>query len=300
VVVASVLVFLATDLLPGNAAYALLGRDAQPAQVHALEKQFGLDKPAVDRYWSWIDRFLHGDLGRSFVSDNAVSHVIARPVINTLTLAVAAALVMMPIALALGVFAATRADKAADHLISGVSLALIAVPEFVSGTVLALLLGVKIHILPVLSLVPAGGTPLDQPSILVLPVITLSLAGVAFMVRMIRAGVIDTLASDYVQMARLRGIPERRVLIRHVIRNALAPSIQIFALTLQWLVGGLIVVETVFAYAGIGFTLVNAVSVRDVPVVQALAILIATVYIAINIVADLIVVLLIPKLRTTV
>jgi peptide/nickel transport system permease protein len=300
VLVASVLVFAATDLLPGNAAYALLGKDAQPAQIKALEREFGLNKPAVDRYWSWIDGLAHGRLGRSFVSSSSVSQAISAPAVNTSVLAIAAALVMLPLSLALGVWTGIRPDGPLDHGVSAVSLGFIAVPEFVTGTVLALLLGVRVHLLPVLSLVPAGGTPLDQPSILVLPVATLSLAGFAFMVRMIRAGVIETLSSEYVEMARLRGIPERRIIVRHVLRNALAPSIQIFALTLQWLVGGLIVVETVFAYPGIGFTLVNAVSVRDIPIVQALAMLIAALYIGINIVADLVVVLLIPKLRTAV
>jgi peptide/nickel transport system permease protein len=300
VLVASVLVFAATDVLPGNAAHALLGKDAQPEQIKALEEEFHLNRPAVDRYWSWIVGLAHGDLGESFSSRSSVSEVISQPAANTWILAIAAALVMLPISLALGVLTAIRPDKLFDQLVSGVSLAFIALPEFVTGTLLALLLGVKVHLLPVLSLVPAGGTPLDQPSILVLPVVTLSLAGFAFMVRMIRAGVIETMSSEYVQMARLRGIPERRIVVRHVLRNALAPSIQIFALTLQWLVGGLIVVETVFSYPGIGFTLVNAVSVRDIPIVQALAVLIAALYIGINIVADVIVVLLIPKLRTAV
>jgi peptide/nickel transport system permease protein len=298
VFVASVLVFAATDLLPGNAAYALLGKDAQPEQIAAVEQEFGLNKPAVERYWTWVDGLAHGDLGESFVSSSSVSEVISQPAKNTFILAFAASLVMFPVSLALGVLTAVRADRAVDHLISGVSLSFIALPEFITGTMLALLLGVKAQLLPVLSLVPAGGTPLDDPTILVLPVVTLFLAGFAFLVRMIRAGVIETMSSEYVQMARLRGIPERRVMVRHVLRNSLAPSVQIFALTLQWLVGGLIVVETVFAYPGIGFTLVNVVAVRDIPVVQALAILIATFYIGINIVADVVVVLLTPKLRT--
>ena len=205
---------------------------------------------------------------------------------------------MLPLSVFIGVLAGIRPGTPEDSLASVMTLALIAIPEFVTGTLLALLFGVKLHLLPVLSLVPAGGTPLDQPSILVLPVMTLTLAGSAYMIRMIRAGVADEMSAQYVQMARLRGLSERRVILRYVLRNALAPSIQVFALTLQWLVGGLIVVETVFAYPGLGLTLVNAVSVRDIPVVQAIAILIAAVYIGINIVADLLVVFLIPKLRT--
>lgn len=297
--VASVLVFAATDLLPGNASTALLGKQAAPEQIEAFEKQFGLDKPAANRYLDWVGGLLHGELGESFVSNRPVSEVIAEPAVNTWILATAAALLMLPLSLALGVLTGIRPNRTADHVVSSVSLAFIAIPEFVIGTVLALFLGVKLDLLPVLSLVPAGGTPLDAPSILVLPVVTLTLAGSAFMVRMIRAGVVETMTTEYVEMARLRGLRERRVVVRHALKNALAPSVQVFALTLQWLVGGLIVVETVFAFPGIALTLVNAVSVRDIPVVQAVAILIAVLYIGINIVADLIVVLLIPKLRTS-
>jgi len=296
--VASILVFVATDLLPGNAAYALLGRDAQPEQVAALEQKFDLDRPAAERYWSWLSGLAQSDFGQSFVSDRSVASVIAEPARNTFILALAASLIMFPVSLLLGVMTAFRADRPLDHAISGVSLSFIALPEFITGTMLALFLGVKAGLLPVLSLVPAGGTPLDDPAILVLPALTLVLAGFPFLVRMIRAGVIDTMSMDYVLMARLRGIPERNVKLKYVLRNALAPSIQMFALTLQWLIGGIIVVETVFAYPGIGFTLVNAVAVRDIPVVQALAILIATLYIAINILADVMVVLITPRLRT--
>jgi peptide/nickel transport system permease protein len=159
---------------------------------------------------------------------------------------------------------------------------------------------VSLGLLPAISLVPFGGTPLDQPSILVLPTATLVIVGSAYIIRMVRAGVIAVMRSDYVEMARLNGVPEGRVVVRHALRNALAPTVQVVALTLQWLIGGLFIVETVFTYPGIGAELVQAVIARDIPIVQSVAMLIAATYIAINIVADVLVVLLVPKLRTTV
>ena len=154
--------------------------------------------------------------------------------------------------------------------------------------------------MPPTSIIPIGDSPLSQPSLLVLPVLTLCLAGCAYIVRMLRAGVIESMSSDYVQAARLNGIHERRVIFRHALRNALAPTVQVVALTVQWLIGGIVVVETVFSYPGLGAGLVGAVTARDIPVVQSVTLILALVYIVINLIADLVVVLLVPKLRTSV
>ena len=198
----------------------------------------------------------------------------------------------------LGVAAGRRPEGTLDNVITWTSLGLIAVPEFVTGTLLVLLFAVRFQVLPAVSLLPFDGGPFDAPSVLVLPVATLVIVGVAYIIRMVRAGVIEVMASDYVQMARLNGISERRVVLRHGLRNALAPTVQVIALTLQWLIGGLFIVETVFEYPGIGQGLVQAVIARDIPLVQAVAMLMAAAYILINIVADIAVVLLVPKLRT--
>jgi peptide/nickel transport system permease protein len=205
---------------------------------------------------------------------------------------------MFPVAIGLGVVAGTRRGTAADHVISSTTLAFIALPEFLVGTLLVLIFAVSLGLFPPVSLIPPGESPLLHPDLLVLPVATLCAVGSAYVVRMVRAGVLEAMTSDYVDWARLNGIRERRVVLRHGLRNALAPTVQVLALTLQWLVGGIIVVEAVFGYPGLGELLVQGVVTRDLPLVQAVATLIAIVYISINVVADLLVVLLIPKLRT--
>jgi peptide/nickel transport system permease protein len=297
--VVSVVVFAATEILPGDAATAILGRDASPDAVAAMRHELGLDRPVVAQYLSWVGGLLHGDLGRSLTSGLPVSDLIGSRIMNTLILACVASFVMIPLAVALGVAAGRRPGGGADTAITWVSLGMIAVPEFVLGTLLVLLFAVKLQLLPAVSLLPTDGGPLDAPSALVLPVATLVIVGVAYIIRMVRAGVVEVMASDYVQMARLNGIGERRVVMRHGLRNALAPTVQVVALTLQWLIGGLFIVETVFQYPGIGQGLVQSVVARDIPVVQAVAMLIATTYILITIVADIAVVLLVPKLRTS-
>jgi peptide/nickel transport system permease protein len=191
-----------------------------------------------------------------------------------------------------------QAGRAGDYVVSYASLVLGALPEFVLGTFLILIFFSQLNWLPPVARVPPGTSPLDDVRSLVLPIMTLVLVALAFCARQVRAGVVEALRQDYVKMARLNGLPERRVLWRYALRNALAPSIQTFAQAVQYLFGGIIVVEALFAYPGIGSLLVQSVSLRDVTEVQAIAVVLATVYILINIVADLLVVLLIPKLRT--
>jgi peptide/nickel transport system permease protein len=292
----SVLIFAGTEVLPGDAAQAILGRTATPAAVSALRRELHLERPATTRYLDWVDGFVHGNLGTSLSADLPVRDLIGARIRNSLILAGCALLLMIPLSLLFGVLAGTRAGGTADHAISSVSLALIAVPEFVTATILILLFAITTKLLPPVSLV--NGNPFDTPSILVLPVAALLLASLAQTIRMVRAGVVEAMRADYIEMARLNGVGERRVVARHVLRNALAPSIQVLALNAQWLIGGVVIVETVFDYPGIGQLLVQAVSVRDIPLVEALSVLIAAVYIGLNILADFLVVLLVPKLRT--
>ena len=300
---ASVLIFTAVQVLPGNAASAVLGRNASPAAVGILSRQMGLDRPASTRYAHWLKGFVHGDLGDSAVaiaqgSNHApIWHLISGPLKNSAILAAITALVMIPLSVALGTLAAVRAGRPTDHLISLGSLAAVSMPEFVVGSLLVAVFFVGLHLLPPVAIVPPGGDPLSHPKQLVLPVVTLLFASMAAGIRMVRAGTFEVLQTEYVQTARLNGLPERRVIMRYALRNALAPSVQVLAQNLQYLVGGVIVVEAVFAYPGIGSQLVNAVQIRDVTVVQSVAMLIAVVYVLINLVADLIVMLLVPKLR---
>ena len=300
---ASVLIFTAVQVLPGNAASAVLGRNASPAAVGILSRQMGLDRPASTRYAHWLKGFVHGDLGDSAVaiaqgSNHApIWHLISGPLKNSAILAAITALVMIPLSVALGTLAAVRAGRPTDHLISLGSLAAVSMPEFVVGSLLVAVFFVGLHLLPPVAIVPPGGDPLSHPKQLVLPVVTLLFASMAAGIRMVRAGTFEVLQTEYVQTARLNGLPERRVIMRYALRNALAPSVQVLAQNLQYLVGGVIVVEAVFAYPGIGSQLVNAVQIRDVTVVQSVAMLIAVVYVLINLVADFIVMLLVPKLR---
>jgi peptide/nickel transport system permease protein len=229
-----------------------------------------------------------------------VTSFISSRLSNSLILAGATLLVLIPGSVLLGAWAGVRRGKTADHVISGLSLGLIALPEFVTGTILAAIVAVSLKLVPPTSIIPIGDSPLSQPSLLVLPVVTLCLAGCAYIVRMLRAGVIESMSSDYVQAARLNGINERRVIFRHALRNSLAPTVQVVALTVQWLIGGIVVVETVFSFPGLGAGLVGAVVGRDIPVVQSVTLILALVYIVINLIADLVVVLLVPKLRTNV
>jgi peptide/nickel transport system permease protein len=299
---ASVLIFAATELLPGNTASAVLGRNATPQSIAVLSRQMGLDRPATTRYFDWLGGFVHGDLGVSSVSlaqgqHTSVGSLISSPLKNSAILAGLAALFMIPLSLGLGAYAAVRAGKPADHVISIGSLISISAPEFVTGALLVALFFVGLHLLPPVSIVAPGADPLSTPNELVLPVLTLLFASLAWGIRMVRAGMYEVLQTEYVQAARLNGLSERRVLMRYALRNALAPSVQVLAQNLQYLVGGVIIVETVFAYPGLGSQLVSSVSNRDVTMVQSIAMLIAVIYVLINLIADLIVMLLVPKLR---
>jgi peptide/nickel transport system permease protein len=297
-VVVSVLVFAATNLLPGNVASAVLGRNATPATVAHLEKQLGLDRSLFSQYFSWASGLVHGDFGKSFASGQPVVSLVGGPAGNTLVLAGVTILFLIPLSLLFGVLAGVYVGRKADTVISGGAIGLSAVPEFVIGTVLILIFGVAWGVFPPVSLVAPGASPLATPSVLVLPVATLLLAGVGYMIRMVRAGMVDVMSSPYVEMARLTGVDESRVVVRHALPNALAATVQAFALTLQWLVGGVVIIETLFAYPGLGQQLVQAVTVRDMPVIQAIVMMIAAVYIASTIVADVLVIVLVPRLRT--
>jgi peptide/nickel transport system permease protein len=298
-VVVSVLVFLATNLLPGDVASTTLGRSATPEAKAALRHQLGLDRPLTTQYLSWASGMLRGDLGTSPVLHRPVADVAGVRLENTLLLGLITLVVLVPLSLVLGVVAGARAGRAADHGISTGSLALVSVPEFVLGTVLILVLGgAVLDVFPPVSLVAPGESPLARPNVLVLPVATLVLAGLGYMVRMVRAGVIEVMDSPYVEMARLNGVSERSVVLRHVVPNAMAPAVQALALTIQWLIGGVVVIEALFAYPGIGQALVSAVVNRDLLFVQSVVLMIAALYIVINILADLAVIMLVPKLRT--
>jgi peptide/nickel transport system permease protein len=301
--VASVLIFLATNALPGDIVEVILGKHGTPQLVNLLTSELHLNQSLLARYVNWLTGALHGDFGLSLASladgaKTSVSSLIATPLLNSLVLAVTTVVLLIPLSMLIGTVAGVLAGRPTDRAVSYTALIFGALPEFVLGTFLILIFFSELNLLPPLALVPPGSTPLDHPDDLVLPVMTLLGVSLSFTARQVRSGVIETLNQDYVGMARLGGIREFRVLMRYALRNALAPSVQTFAQAIQYLFGGIIVVEALFAYPGIGSLLVNAVSVRDVTEIQAITLVLAAVYIGINIVADLIVVLLVPKLRT--
>jgi len=318
----SVVVFGATEALPGDVANAVLGRNATPGSLALIRDRLHLEQSLPHRYASWLWNMLHGDAGTSLAATASsgglqastpsvitakqaavpkgvsVTSLIGYRIRNTAVLAGITSLLLIPLSLLLGTFAALRAQRLTDHAISMLTLIVGAMPEFVVGTVLVLLFAVTWQLLPATSLVSEAHTIGQEARYLVLPVVTLLASMLAQTTRMVRAGVRAVSESDYVQMARLSGLRESVVLRRYILRNSLNTTIQVYAISVAWMFGGIVIVETVFQYPGLGSGLVDAVSARDIPVVQAICLLIAAVYIVINLLADMLTYFLTPKLRT--
>jgi peptide/nickel transport system permease protein len=298
--VASVVIFLATQALPGDAARSILGRNATPESLAALREQLGLNKPMVQQYLDWIKGVLHGDLGTSLTASRPVTEVIGERIGYSAFLMFLAAIISMPLAIALGAISARRRDGPFDHTMSIVSLALAALPEFIVAIALVVLFATTVfHVLPAVTIIDPGTPPWTHPKELVLPTLTLVIAVTPYTMRIMRASMVEILESDYVEMARLKGLSERIVLWRHAVPNGIAPTFQVIAINLAYLAGGIVVVEYVFNYPGIGAGFVDAVHGRDMPVVQALALLIAALYVVLNLLADIATILVSPRLRTS-
>jgi peptide/nickel transport system permease protein len=298
-VLVSIVVFAATQALPGDPALAILGRSATPQSLAALRRLLHLDRPVLDQYWTWVIGLLHGNLGISLAAQEPVSKLLGPKLVNSSVLVVIAAVVSIPLSIAIGSWAALRREKIFDTLSSNLLLVLAALPEFVVAVVLVIALSTTVfNVLPAISTIPPGAHPWNNISALVLPSLTLVIAVAPYVARIMRASMIEVLESDYVEMARLKGLSERTVLIRHALPNALGPVFQVIALNLAYLAGGIVVVEYVFNYSGIGSALQEAVVNHDLPVVQALAMLIAAVYVVLNLLADVATILVTPRLRT--
>ncbi|PXY36969.1 ABC transporter permease [Prauserella flavalba] len=297
----TLLVFVATLLLPGDPVRAILGQQATPERIAALRAQLDLDAPVWERYLNWLGGVVTGDLGTSTATQGPVNDLLGDRIGASLVLLVAAAVLSTLVGLALGTWSALRRGRAADHTVSGISLVIAALPEFVIGVALIVLLSTTVFpLLPSVTLAPPGEPVWSQPSQLVLPVLTLALVVTPYITRMMRATMSEVLDSGYVEMARLKGIPEKTVLLRHALPHAIGPVAQVIALQLAWLAGGVVVVEFLFRYPGVGQALIDAVNNRDVEVVQAITLLIAAVYIVVNLLADIVGILTNPKLRTEV
>jgi peptide/nickel transport system permease protein len=297
-ILVSIVVFVATQAL-GDPARAILGRSATPASLAALREHLHLNQPVVAQYLTWAGGLLHGDAGNSLAAQEPVTKLISDRIVNSAVLVLCAGLISIPLSVAIGSYAALRRDKTFDVATSLSTLVFAALPEFVVGVSLVVIFATTVlHVLPAVSLIPPGGRPWDNPQGLVLPTLTLVLAVTPYVARIMRASMIEVLESDYVEMARLKGLPERVVITRHALPNALGPTFQVIALNLAYLAGGIIVVEYVFNYAGIGGALRDAVSNHDLPVIQALAMLIAGLYVVLNLLADIATIMVTPKLRT--
>ncbi|HEY3726017.1 MAG TPA: ABC transporter permease [Solirubrobacteraceae bacterium] len=295
----SIVVFAATQALPGNAARAILGRNATPARLAALTQQLHLNQSVVSQYFHWLGGVLSGNLGTSAATEQPVSQLLSGRILNSAFLVFVAAIVAIPLSIFLGVIMAVRRDKPTDHVLSTSTLALAALPEFVIGIGLALIFATNLsHIFPAVSIVPPGEHAWNTPNVVVLPAATLVLAVTPYISRIMRGSMVEVLESEYVTMARLKGLSNRTVIWRHAVPNAIVPAIQVSALQLAYMAGGVVVVEAVYSYPGIGNALVDAVGNRDVPVVQALTIIIAAVYVVVNLIADLATIVVTPRLRT--
>jgi len=294
--VVSVMIFLAVSLLPGDLAEAMLGQSATPETLAAMRAQLGLDDPGITRFWRWLAACLQGDLGISLANGRPIAELISARLGNTVFLAVFAALVSVPLALLLGVLAALYRNSWLDRLLNAGALSAASLPEFFIAYLLILLFSVKLGWLPSLASVGAD-TPLTERLLAtILPMMTLSLVVIAQMMRMTRAALINLLASPYIEMARLKGIAPSRIILKHALPNALAPIINVVALNLAYLIVGVVVVEVVFVYPGLGQLLVDSVAKRDIPVVQACSLIFAATYIALNTLADVLSIASNPRL----
>ncbi|WP_405910631.1 ABC transporter permease [Streptomyces sp. NBC_00828] len=294
----SVLVFLAVQALPGDVATQILGKDATPDAVTALREKLKLDQPAWERYVDWVRGALHGDFGVSLVSGKAVGGEVSMYLGNSALIALVTVLFAVTGSIVLGILAGLYRDRWPDHLISTVSLVGMSVPEFVVATVLVLCFSVALPWFPAVVLYgPEASVGQLLPSVW-LPALSLAVVMAAYIVRMARTSVIDVMAGEYVTTARLKGLSSWRVVTRHALPSALLPTLHVIALNVAWLAGGVAVVENVFNYPGIGKLMLSSVQNRDLPVIQAIALISAVVYVACNLAADLGAMALNPKLRT--
>ncbi len=300
--VVSMLVFAATEVLPGDVAIAIMGQQATPEALEAIRDRLGLHRPAPVRYVEWLGGLLTGDLGISLANslpdlEMKVSDLIAERIDDTIRLAGLAALVSVPLSVMLGLIAAMTAGSRIDRGIQGATLCFLSVPEYFVAALLVMLLAVQLRWLPVISSFRTGQTFWQMVPALVLPVITLTISVMAHMTRMTRAAVLNVLASPYIEMAILKGVGRSRIILLHALPNALAPIFNVIALNLAYMISGVVIVETVFNFPGMANLMVGAVSVRDIPLVQACAMIFCTAYVGLNLTADLLSIVVNPRLR---
>ncbi|HHC25715.1 MAG TPA: ABC transporter permease [Desulfobacterales bacterium] len=298
IIVISVLIFLGVEALPGDLAEAILGQQATPETVEAFRKELKLDLPPHVRYFSWLGDFLRGDFGNSLANGRPITGLIGWRLSNTLFLAASTAVVAVPLAILLGMLAALYRDTWFDRLVSVSTLSAVSLPEFFVAYVLIAVLSVRLGLFPSISSISDEMSLGEKIHGIMLPCLTLTLVSLAHIMRMTRATIINVLNSPFIEMARLKGIRQSRIIIRHAFPNALSPIINVVVLNLAYLVVGVVVVEVVFVYPGLGQLLVDSVSKRDIPVVQASGLIFACTYVFLNLLADVLAIIANPRLRS--
>lgn len=296
--IVSLIIFAVLEILPGDVATRILGRDATPEALELLRVKLGLNDPAPMRYLHWLGGLLTGDLGQSLASSRPVGEIVAPRIYNTVLLSAYAFLLYLPLTVLPALIQAIRRDGPVDHALSVVTLVLLSVPDFLLATILLFTFVVLVRILPAISLVDHSSSAMDYFRAMTLPALTLAIVMAVYAVRMLRDNLIEVLDSDYVRMAELKGLSAKRVLLRHALPNALVPTLNVTALNLAYLVGGVVVVEKVFSYPGFGSLLVDSLQLRDLPVIEATVMIAALVYVGANLIADVAAILLNPRLRT--
>jgi peptide/nickel transport system permease protein len=294
--VVSLIIFLGVELLPGDLAQQMLGQTATPETVAAMRKSLGLDLPAHIRYIRWLVGILHGDFGTSLANHREIAELIGVRLQNTLFLASLAAVIAVPVAVTLGVLAALYRNSLYDKLVNIVTLTSISFPEFFIAYILILFMSVKAGWFPSLSNVSPGMPFWDRVYYCLLPALTLTMVVIAHMMRMTRASIINLLASPYIEMANLKGLKRSHIIIKHALPNAWAPIVNVIVINLAYLIVGVVVVEVVFVYPGLGQLIVDSVQKRDIPVVQACSLIFAATYILLNLTADILSIVTNPRL----
>lgn len=293
----SILIFAATEILPGDVASAVLGQGATPDALAAFRHELGLDRPSYVRYWEWFTNVLQGDFGKALTNKRDIIKTLGPRFENTMFLAGFAACIAVPLAVGLGILAAINEGKWIDKVANIVSLAAISVPEFFISYLLILFLSVKIRLFPSLAKVYSDTSFTESLYVAALPAIALTLLVTAHMLRMTRSSVLSIMSQPYIEMAFLKGLSRSRVIIHHALPNAAAPIIAVIALNLAYLIVGVVVIEVVFVYPGVGQYMVDGVSKRDLPVVQACGLVFAAAFIILNTIADILSILVNPRLR---
>ena len=297
-IVVSIIVFLATSILPGDVAQIILGQSATPETLAALRAQLGMDQPGYVRYFLWLGNMATGDLGISKAGGATITSLIDGRMGNTMMMAGLVAGISIPISVALGLWAAMHPGTWLDRMVTFGTLSTISVPEFFIATVLVLILAVNLHWLPSTAYLTGDETFFELLRALAMPLITLVIVVSAQMIRMTRAGILNVMSSPYIEMAILKGVPRARIILRHAFFNAIGPIVNVIALNLAYLVSGVVIVETIFAYPGLAKLMIDGVQTRDLPLVQACAMIFCGTYVVLILIADVGSILSNPRLRS--